>query len=91
LSPGLLNLLLAACLLASSFFSAAETGITTASRYRLRHLARMGDRGAQRVVTLLAHPDRLIGVILIGNTLANITAAAVAALIGLRAGGLAGL
>lgn len=91
LPPGLLNLLLALCLLASAFFSAAETGITTANRHRLRHLARMGDRGAQRVLQLLAHPDRLIGVILIGNTLANLTAAAVAALIGLRAGGLTGL
>ena len=91
LSPALLNALLIGCLLASAFFSAAETGIMTASRYRLRQQAHAGQRSAQRVMALLTHPDRLMGVILIGNTLANITAAAAAALLGLRAGGVAGL
>lgn len=91
LTPGALYALLAAALLASAFFSAAETGVMTANRYRLRHQARLGRRNAQRVLALLAQPDRLIGVVLIGNTLANIGAAALAALIGLQAGGPAGL
>lgn len=91
LTPGLLYGLLAAALIVSAFFSAAETGLMTANRHRLRHEARLGRRPAQRVLALLAQPDRLIGVILIGNTLANIGAATLAALIGLRAGGPAGL
>lgn len=91
LTPGLLYGLLAAALIASAFFSAAETGLMTTNRHRLRHEARLGRRPAQRVLALLAQPDRLIGVILIGNTLANIGAATLAALIGLRAGGPAGL
>lgn len=90
-APELLGSLLVVALLLSAFFSAAETGMMTANRYRLRHQARMGRRSAQRVVRLLAQPDRLIGVILIGNTLANITAAALAAVIGLQAGGNSGL
>lgn len=91
ISPALLHSLLATCILLSAFFSGAETGIMTANRYRLRHQARMGHKSAQRVLRLLAQPDRLIGVILIGNTLANIAAAALAALIGLQQGGNSGL
>ncbi|HET8729871.1 MAG TPA: HlyC/CorC family transporter [Moraxellaceae bacterium] len=90
-APGLLCGLLMGALLLSAFFSAAETGMMTANRYRLRHEARMGGRSAQRVVRLLAQPERLLGVILIGNTLANITAAALAAVIGVREGGNSGL
>ena len=48
------------------------------NRYRLRHLARAGQRSAKRVVKLLEKPDRLLGIILIGNTFANIFAAALA-------------
>lgn len=91
LSPGLLYGLLAACILASAFFSAAETGLTTANRYRLRHQARLGRKRAQRVLALLAQPERLLGTILVGNTLATIGAAALAAVIGLQAGDDAGL
>ena len=91
ISPALLYSLLTTCILLSAFFSGAETGIMTANRYRLRHQARVGHKSAQRVLRLLAQPDRLFGVILIGNTLANIAAAALAALIGLQQGGNSGL
>lgn len=53
------------------------------NRYRLKHLAKK-HRSARRVTKLLDRPDRLIGVILIGNNLANNFAAIVAALIALR-------
>lgn len=91
ISPALLYSLLTTCILLSAFFSGAETGIMTANRYRLRHQARMGHKSAQRVLRLLAQPDRLIGIILIGNTIANIAAAALAALVGLQQGGNSGL
>lgn len=71
----------------SAFFSGAETGIMTANRYRLKHQAKTGNRSAQRVLDLLSHPDRLIGVILIGNNIVNISASSVATLIGLRLAG----
>ncbi len=57
------------------------------NRYRLRHLANQGHRGAQRVLRLLERPDRLIGLILLGNNLVNILASSLTTLIALRLGG----
>lgn len=54
------------------------------NRYRLRHLEKQNHRGAKRVSRLLERPDRLIGLILIGNNLVNIAAASIATLIGTR-------
>lgn len=90
-SLGFLFALLIAFIALSAFFSGSETGIMTANRYRLRHQAKIGDKSAQRVLRLLAQPDRLIGVILIGNNIVNIGASAVATVIGLRLGGDAGM
>ncbi|MCH9769839.1 MAG: HlyC/CorC family transporter [Gammaproteobacteria bacterium] len=63
--------------LVSAFFSGSETGMMSINRYRLRHLARKGNRRAKRVARLLERPDRLLGIILIGNTFANILASAI--------------
>jgi len=62
----------------AAFFSAAETSMMAASRYRLRHLARKSNTRAQRVLKLLERPDRVLGVTLMGNTFAEILASAVA-------------
>ncbi len=64
-------------LLFSAFFSASETGMMSINRYRLRHLARKDFPGARATSKLLERPDRLLSVILIGNTFANILAGAV--------------
>ncbi|MBY0544254.1 MAG: HlyC/CorC family transporter [Gammaproteobacteria bacterium] len=61
----------------SAFFSASETGMMSLNRYRIRHLARTGDKTAIRVSLLLERPDRLLGVILTGNTFANILASSI--------------
>ncbi len=73
--------LLALLILVSAFFSAAETGMMSLNRYRLRHRALAGDKTAKRVFGLLKRPDRLLGVILIGNTFANVFTSSIAALI----------
>lgn len=86
-SLGFLFALLAVFITLSAFFSGSETGIMTANRYRLKHQAKTGNRSAQRILDLLAHPDRLIGVILIGNNIVNIAASSVATLIGLQIAG----
>ena len=52
----------------SACFSGSETGMMALNRYRLRHLARSGHRGARRASRLLERPDRLIGLILLGTT-----------------------
>ena len=57
------------------------------NRYRLRHKARTGHRGARLAETLLKRPDRLIGLILLGNNLVNFSAASLVAIISLKIGG----
>ncbi len=71
-------------LLLSAFFSSSETGLMTLNRYRLRHRAKQGHRGARIAWSLLQRPDRLIGIILLGNNFINVLAASVATVIGLR-------
>ncbi|MFV0574550.1 MAG: HlyC/CorC family transporter [Vibrio sp.] len=84
ISTGLLFALLAILILISAYFSSSETGMMALNRYRLRHLASQGHKGAKRVEALLERPDRLIGLILIGNNLVNILASAIATIIGMR-------
>jgi Mg2+/Co2+ transporter CorB len=71
-------------LVLSAFFSGSETGLMTVNRYRMKHLAKTGHGGAKRAATLLETPDRVLGLILIGNNLANVIASALATVIGIR-------
>jgi Mg2+/Co2+ transporter CorB len=73
-------------LLLSAFFSGTETALMSLNRYRLRHRARSGHRAARVTEALLSRPDRLIGLILLGNNAANLTAAALVTVIALRVG-----
>jgi Mg2+/Co2+ transporter CorB len=74
-------------LVLSAFFSATETALMSLNRYRLRHQARSGHRGARVAEWLLQRPDRLIGLILLGNNTVNITAAALVTILAQRLGG----
>ena len=82
-----LLLTLVLMLLISAFFSAAETGMMSINRYKLRHLAKNKHKSAMRVEKLLQRPDRLLGLILIGNNLVNILASSIATLLAIRAFG----
>lgn len=75
--PLVLWLTLVVLLVISAFFSGSETGMMSLNRYRLRH-QRKKSAGARRAAKLLAKPDRLIGLILIGNNAVNILAAIIA-------------
>ena len=79
--------LLVVLLLLSAFFSGSETALMSLNRYRLRHKARTGHRGAKLAEHLLKRPDRLLGLILLGNNLANFSAAALVAVIAFKIGG----
>jgi len=79
--------LLALLLLLSAFFSGSETALMSLNRYQLRHKAREGHRGARLAEELLGRPDRLIGLILLGNNLVNFTAASLVTLIAQDIGG----
>ena len=74
----------------SAFFSGTETALMALNRYKLKHLAKK-NKGAQLAVRLLEKPDRLIGVILLGNNLVNILITQLATFIGFRLGGNAGV
>lgn len=77
-------------ILVAAFFAGSETGLMTLNRYRLRHLAKIGHRGAMHAQALLQHTDRLIGLLILGNNFANNLATAVATVIGLQLMGEAG-
>lgn len=82
------TLLLAVLLCA--FCSASETGLMSLNRYRLKHLEKT-EKFARRVAKLLQHPDRLLGVILIGNTFATAVSASIANQMAERAWGEIGI
>jgi Mg2+/Co2+ transporter CorB len=84
---GLLVALIVVLVVLSAFFSGTETALMSLNRYRLRHQARAGHRGARLAEWLLQRPDRLIGLILLGNTAVNLGAAALATILALRVGG----
>ena len=88
---GFLFTALAVLIVLSAFFSSSETALMALNRYRLRHLARQGHRGARRATRLLEQPDRLIGLILLGNNFINILASSIATVIGLRLFGDSGI
>ena len=79
--------LLVLLLMMSAFFSGSETALMSLNRYRLRHKSRSGHRGARLAEALLQRPDRLIGLILLGNNLVNFSAASLVAIIALQLGG----
>ena len=68
----------------SAFFSSSETAMIALNRYRLRHLVEEGKKSAIISEKLLERPDRLIGLILLGNNLVNFFAASIATVIGIR-------
>ncbi len=74
-------------LLLAAFFAGSETALMSLNRYRLRHRAKAGNRGARLAESLLAHPDRLIGLILLLSTIVNVAAPMLVGFIALRLGG----
>jgi magnesium and cobalt exporter, CNNM family len=71
-------------LVLSAFFSIAETAMMAFNRYRLKHLVAHGVSGALRVAELLKRTDRLLGGILIGNTLVIAAASTLSSLVAVR-------
>ncbi len=90
-SLGTLFTILAGLIFLSGFFSSSETSMMSLNRYRLKHLLQNHHKGAKRASKLLERPDRLIGLILIGNNLVNILASAIATVIAIRLWGTSGI
>ncbi len=90
ISLGVLFFILFVLFLLSAFFSGSETALMALNRYKLKHHAKKS-KGAQLAIKLLQKPDRLIGLILLGNNLVNIMITQLATLIGFRLGGNVGI
>ncbi|MBL4536946.1 HlyC/CorC family transporter [Actinobacillus pleuropneumoniae] len=82
---------LAILLFLSAFFSSSETGLMSLNRYKMRHLAESGHKGAKLAEKLLNKTDVLLSLVLICNNLVNIAASAIATMIGMRLAGDAGV
>jgi Mg2+/Co2+ transporter CorB len=74
-SLGTLFVALVVILFCSGFFSSSETSMMALNRYRLNHLVRKGNKSAKLTAKLLGQTDKLLGSILLGNTLLNVLAA----------------
>jgi len=84
-SPLYVWLIVLAVLIAlSAFFAGTETALMALNRYRLRHLAKSGHRGARIAEKLLTRPDRLIGMILLGNIAVHSASAAITTFLTLK-------
>jgi Mg2+/Co2+ transporter CorB len=79
-----LFVILAVLIACSAFFSSSETAMMALNRYRLKSLADKGHRSAKLASRLLEQPDRLLGVILLGNNLVNLSAASISTIAALR-------
>ena len=91
LSLGALFGILALLVVLSAFFSGSETALMRLNRYRLLHHIKKKKLGAELAFKLLQRPDRLIGLILLGNNFINIFASSIATIIALRLYGEAGI
>jgi Mg2+/Co2+ transporter CorB len=91
ISLGVLAGVVVLMIVVSAFFASTETALMSLNRYRLRHKALAGNRSAKLTERLLAKPDRLIGVILLGNTFANVGTATLTTILALRVYGESGL
>src|SRR5579862_4682124 len=78
---------LGALLFLAAFFAGSETALMSLNRYRLRHRAKAGQRGARLAEALLARPDRLIGLILFLSTMVNVVTPTLVGFITFRLGG----
>lgn len=78
LELGLILLAIVALIALSAFFNASETSLTAASRARMHAMEQEGNLGAKGVNRLLSTPEKMIGTVLLGNTLVDVLASALA-------------
>ncbi len=78
LEIGVILVAIVVLLVLSAFFNASETSLTASSKARMHQLAEEGDVRAKLVNRLMGNPERLLGAVLLGNTLVDVLAASLA-------------
>ena len=91
ISTEILIIILVVLFLLSAFFSGSETALMSVNKYKMRHQAKLNNKGAKAAKKLLENPDKIIGVILLGNNLTNILITQITTLVALRLYGNLGL
>ena len=91
ISTEILVIILVVLFLLSAFFSGSETALMSVNKYKMRHQAKLNNKGAKAAKKLLENPDKIIGVILLGNNLTNILITQITTLVALRLYGNLGL
>ena len=91
ISTEILVIILIILFLLSAFFSGSETALMSVNKYKMRHQAKLNNKGAKAAKKLLENPDKIIGVILLGNNLTNILITQITTLVALRLYGNIGL
>ena len=91
LSITILLVLFSLLLCLSAFFSASETALMSLSKIRLIHMLGEKVRGASDINLLRENPSKLLGTILVGNNLVNISASSIATVLGIKYFGDAGV
>lgn len=86
-----LFVILAILILLSAFFSGTETALMRVNKYRIRHLAKKGNKSAKLAEKLLKKPDKLIAFILLGTNLVNFIAASLVGVVSMEIGGPTGV
>ena len=84
-------LLFVICVILSAFFSSSEVALISITRAKARTLTNEGKPGATAVAALKESPEHLLITILIGNTVANIAATAIATATAIRVFGSLGV
>ena len=91
ISTEILVIILVVLFLLSAFFSGSETALMSVNKYKMRHQAKLNNKGAKAAKKPLENPDKIIGVILLGNNLTNILITQITTLVALRLYGNLGL
>ena len=81
--PAILGVIILLILL-SAFFSSAETALTTVNKIKIMTLADDGNRRAKTLLKVIENPGKMLGAILIGNNIVNLSASSVATTFALR-------
>lgn len=68
-------------LLLKGFFSGSEIAMVNSDKLKLRHRAKLGDKGARLVLRLFKTPEVILGTTLVGTNLATITISTLGALV----------
>ena len=84
ISTEILVIILIILFLLSAFFSGSETALMSVNKYKMRHQAKQNNKGAKAAKKLLENPDKISGVILLGNNLTNILITQITTLVALR-------